>query len=185
MRAPKEFTQRIGFAAGLLFALGWLVGCQPAGPAPAAAALGQATNLMAAVKSNLAQVLAGDKTNEAATAENRSVFDGKLKDARDPFFPYAGTLAGVRPGTNGLAAAMAVLKPSPESLLELNSIVGSPSRRLASINGRTFLAGEEKTVSTSSGDVRVRCLEVVGQSVTVVINGRAEHKKLNLSKRSN
>lgn len=183
MRASQQLIQRIGIASGVIFTFGWLCGCSPSSPAPAAGLVRNSTNLVANVKSNLVQAVQGGKTNEVAAAENRSVFNDKLKDARDPFFPNWTPHDAKAAGTNGQAAVVA--KPPPESLLELNSIVGSANLRLASINGRTFLVGEEKTISTSSGDVRVRCLQVNAQSVTVAVNGRSEHKILSLSKRPN
>jgi type II secretory pathway component PulC len=55
--------------------------------------------------------------------------------------------------------------------LKLNGISGTAARRLAIINNRTFEANEEGAVSTPSGPVRIRCLEIKDDSVLVQIGG--------------
>ena len=55
--------------------------------------------------------------------------------------------------------------------LKLNGISGTAARRLAIINNRTFEANEEGVVSTTSGPVRIRCLEIKDDSVLVQVGG--------------
>jgi hypothetical protein len=82
---------------------------------------------------------------------------------RDPFFPgslrlWAGPLKDSRP-----AAA-------PMNLV-LNGLSGSATHRFAMINGRTLAEGEESELSTSGSRIRVRCLKIEADSVTVLADG--------------
>ena len=65
------------------------------------------------------------------------------------------------------------LQPTPAVTVELKlkGISGTLARRLAIINNRTFEANEEGAVSTASGPVRIRCLEIRADSVLVQIGG--------------
>jgi hypothetical protein len=62
--------------------------------------------------------------------------------------------------------------------LKLIGISGPPNHRLPIINGRTFEVGEEAEVNTPNGKVSVKCLEVKGDVVTVIVNGERQILKL-------
>jgi hypothetical protein len=88
------------------------------------------------------------------------------QQGKDPFFPRSMRLfTSVVFSTN--------LQPTPAVTVELklNGISGTLARRLAIINNRTFEANEEGVVSTASGPVRIRCLEIRADSVLVQIGG--------------
>ena len=95
------------------------------------------------------------------------------QQGKDPFFPRSMRLfTSVVVSTN--------LQPTPAVTVELklNGISGISPRRLAIINNRTFEANEEGIVSTASGPVRIRCLEIRADSVLVQIGG--EQRSLQL-----
>ena len=88
------------------------------------------------------------------------------QQGKDPFFPRSMRLfTSVVVSTN--------LQPTPAVTVELKlkGISGTVARRLAIINNRTFEANEEGVVSTASGPVRIRCLEIRADSVLVQIGG--------------
>ena len=92
------------------------------------------------------------------------------KEGRDPFFPRSSRLY-----------TSVVLKTNqvPVTLdLRLNGVSGSPDHRLAIINHRTFEKGEESEVTTSSGRVLIRCMEIKDESVVIRIGG--EQRELHL-----
>jgi hypothetical protein len=97
----------------------------------------------------------------------RSVFviPATPEEGRDPFFPNSNRLsAGTR--TTKLAAPV----PAEVSLV-LNGLSGTPEHRLAIINYQTFAEGDEAEVTTRSGRVRVRCVEIKGETVVVEVAG--------------
>jgi hypothetical protein len=92
------------------------------------------------------------------------------KEGRDPFFPNARYLYG---------GPIVKTRPLPGAdLLVLNGISGSADHKLAMINGRTVAEGEEAEVSTASGRVKLRCVEIKGESAVVEVSG--ERKELHL-----
>jgi len=86
------------------------------------------------------------------------------QEGRDPFFPQSALRKPVV-----IAAANA---PVAIAELELKGISGSAGRRLAIINNRTFEPGEEGTVLTNVGRVRILCKEIAADSVRVIVNGQ-------------
>ena len=60
--------------------------------------------------------------------------------------------------------------PAPDRLV-LRGLFGTPQRRQAMINDRTFLRNDEKTVRVGNQSIPVRCLEIRDQSVIVRIEG--------------
>jgi hypothetical protein len=95
----------------------------------------------------------------------QSVFTLPAADVhcRDPFFPKSVRLAA---GENH--------KPTPalsSMVLVLNGLSGPPDHRLAMINGRTLAEGEETEFITDAGRVRVRCVQIKGQTVIVLVAG--------------
>jgi len=97
------------------------------------------------------------------------------QDGVDPFFPrskrpYFGTPAPIAPSN-----------PEPVTVaveLKLKAISGLPEHRLALINNHTFEAGEEGEVVTTTGRMRIRCLEITQDSAVVQVG--AERRELHL-----
>ncbi len=117
-----------------------------------------------------APVAAGNPTN---TVDYVSVFeDLPPQTGKDPFFPSSHRRDPVAPVTP--SAAPAHVAPT----LVLKGVVGSAGRRLAIINNETMELGEESTVRTAAGRVRVKCLQIDPDSALVQIEGEAQPKKL-------
>lgn len=97
---------------------------------------------------------------------------------RDPFFPYShrrdpepAKVAG--PG-----------KVAPAAVFVLKGVVGSATHRLALINDNTILeAGEEGSVRVGSGRVKLRCVEIGEDYAVIRVEGEAQTKRLQLSKK--
>lgn len=87
------------------------------------------------------------------------------QEGRDPFFPQS---ALRKPEV--IRSPVAV--PTAIAELELKGISGSSGRRLAIINNRTFEPGEEGTVLSNVGRVRLICKDIGTNSVRVSINGQ-------------
>ena len=95
------------------------------------------------------------------------------QEGKDPFFPLSTRLyASAVVKTNGHSTAPVTVD------LKLNGISGTAARRLAIINNRTFEANEEGTVSTPSGPVPIRCLEIKDDSARVLVNGQERTLRL-------
>ena len=87
------------------------------------------------------------------------------QEGRDPFFPQSTRHKPqvFQPTTSGPSVAIAEL--------ELKGISGGADHRLAIINNRTFESGEEGTVNSNVGRVRLTCKEINADSVRVILNG--------------
>ena len=88
------------------------------------------------------------------------------QQGKDPFFPRS-----MRLFTSAVVSTNLQPTPAVTVELKLKGISGTLARRLAIINNRTFEANEEGAVSTASGLVRIRCLEIRADSVLVQIGG--------------
>ena len=109
----------------------------------------------------------------ASNAVPLSVFTipSNPREGRDPFFPNAGRFsAGAETNSTTSAAASAII---------LNGLSGARDHRLAMINGRTLAEGETNEVITAAGPVRIRCVEIKGESVVVEVIG-GERRELHL-----
>jgi hypothetical protein len=109
-------------------------------------------------------------TNDAAPAEPelpKSLFriPASPQEGRDPFFPQS---ALRKPEV----IRSPVVAPPAIAELELKGISGTADHRLAIINNRTFEPGEEGTVVSNVGRVRLMCKEIGTNSVRVNINGQ-------------
>ncbi len=110
----------------------------------------------------------------ALTNQFRSVFDEKLPDGKDPFFPLS-------------TRRSVTLKPHEESespgivALTLKGFSGGAGNRLAIINDHTFAVGEEREVTTVSGRIKIRCLEIEESSVVVTVGNSARREVLKLA----
>jgi len=96
--------------------------------------------------------------------------------SRDPFFPHSDRFK---------KKAVAVTNAPPDPLLGfeliLNGITGVPGRRMALINRRAVQAGEETELPGPQGRrIRVRCVEVLEDSVVVLIGNSSQPKTLTL-----
>jgi len=87
------------------------------------------------------------------------------QEGRDPFFPQSSRHKPVVVLHTNIAPAVAIAE------LELKGISGPVGHRLAIINNRTFETGEEGTVATNVGRVRLTCKEISDDSVRVLLNG--------------
>lgn len=136
--------------------------------------------MLVAVLAGLSAMGAGAKAGGNAAQTNTnflSVFTipASLSEGRDPFFPES---------TRVIDAMMASKQakqagPAAEiSALKVLGISGSPGHLLAIINNHTFAAGDEGEVSTSSGKLQIRCLEVGNDHVNVMVNGQYHQLKL-------
>jgi hypothetical protein len=120
----------------------------------------------AATAAPAGQTPAATNATPAEPEPPKSLFriPGSAQEGRDPFFPQS-----------------ALRKPAPIAFtnapvaiveLELKGISGSAGRRLAIINNRTFEPGEEGTVLSNVGRVRLICKEITTDSVRVNVNGQ-------------
>ena len=78
-------------------------------------------------------------------------------------------------------APRAARAPEPVQVavdLRLKAISGLPEHRLALINNHTFEAGEEGEIATTSGRMRIRCLEITQDSAVVQVG--SERRELRL-----
>jgi hypothetical protein len=103
-----------------------------------------------------------------------SVFDAGATPTKDPFFPLSTRQPFPQISTNAPAFSA--------SCLTLKGISGAANGRLAIINNRTVAVGEDTEVTTSSGKVRIRCVEIKENSVMVRIAGQSEVMEVALRK---
>lgn len=180
MNIPADIQTRarvqLSQAAGLVMVMGLIAGCSPSTPPPATVAR---TNSLAGGKTN---TISGGQGTNFALLETNSVFDAKLKNGRDPFFPTSSRQETKPPSGGATAPVVAVLRAPVELALVLNGIMGTDTRRAALINDRTFETGEELVVHTTNGPARVRCMAISPLSVTITVDGKPEPRKLVLKK---
>lgn len=104
----------------------------------------------------------------AAAAEEaqqvKSVFVDRPNFGRDPFFPTS-TRRGRMVETNRV-----------EPVANFNNIVlkgtsGTPEKRLAIINNKTFEVGEEGDLRVGGQPMKVKCVEIREKSIVISLNG--------------
>ena len=133
--------------------------------------------LWRAVASPNAQPQSNTTATATTTNAPQSVFvmpKGR-QDGVDPFFP--------RSNRPYFGTPLPMVAPTPEPVtvaveLRLKAISGLPEHRLALINNHTFEAGEEGEVVTTTGRMRIRCLEITQDSAVVQVGG--ERRELHL-----
>lgn len=103
-----------------------------------------------------------------------SVFDVTAKPTKDPFFPNS-LRQPVPQATNSAPIFSA-------SSFTLKGVSGSSKERLAIVNNRTLAAGEDAEVVTSSGKVKIHCVEVKETSVVLRLAGQTEPMEIALRK---
>ncbi|MBC8002322.1 MAG: hypothetical protein H7X97_07010 [Opitutaceae bacterium] len=104
----------------------------------------------------------------------RSVFiiPKKEADGRDPFFPKSDRLSKAGAAKNPVAAKM------PTLTLVYNGLSGTADHQLAIINGRTLAEGEETELTVGNSRVKIRCIEIKGE--TVIVEALGERRELRL-----
>src|SRR5580658_7360493 len=96
---------------------------------------------------------------------------------RDPFFPNSRR-------RDPEPAKTAPDKVPQAAVFVLTGVVGSSTHRLALINEHTILeAGEEGSVRVGSGRVKLRCMEIGEDYAVIRVEGEAQTKRLQLSKK--
>ena len=100
----------------------------------------------------------------------KSVFaiPSEASEGRDPFFPLSRRWV-----VNSAPKNTDNVKVAPVSLA-LKGISGTELKRYALINDKTFEAGEEREINR----VRVRCIQIREDSVTVEVNGARQELRL-------
>jgi hypothetical protein len=88
----------------------------------------------------------------------------KPQDGHDPFFPVSDRLFAVKTSPKSSPAPVV-------SGIVFNGISGAQDRRLAMINGHTFAEGEEASVTTAGGRVRVMLVALKGNVAVVDVAG--------------
>lgn len=122
----------------------------------------------------LAAAPAQSEPSRAKAPGPKSVFEEKIANGKDPFFP------------NSARRVEKIVQPNikqpvnPVIQLSLKAITGPSDKRLALINNQTFAAGEERMVRVPNGQVRVRCVEIGDSSVVVTVENEPERKVLKL-----
>lgn len=139
--------------------------------------LGPAPSLQSAPPGNASQ----PAVTNAPIAEPpipRSVFDDKLPQGKDPFFPMS-----TRRDAVVAPVSAAPQKPAMDlsvTNLVLKGISGSADRRLAIINNSTFAVGEDVEVNTTSGRIRIHCAEIKEKSVVIEFGDPPQRRELRL-----
>ena len=100
----------------------------------------------------------------------KSVFVNTPGMGKDPFFPTS--------KRRGEVKTTAVIEGPTVPQLTLKGISGPKNHRLAIINNKTFEVGEESDLRLGSQIVRVKCVEVRDDGVTVSINGQTQKLSL-------
>jgi hypothetical protein len=86
---------------------------------------------------------------------------------KDPFFPKSVRFGPPVTKTTEVVA-------TPISSLTLKGISTSKGHRTAIINNRTFEAGEEGDIRAAGQTVRIKCVEIRDDGITVSVNGQTQ-----------
>jgi hypothetical protein len=124
---------------------------------------------VSAPMANAAPAAKSDKTN---LIQSVFILPANPKEGRDPFFPDS-----IRPYEN---AAAATPKTADITSLVVRGFSGTADHRLVIINNHTFAAGDEGDVTTATGHIHLRCVEIGTDAVVVEIGGQY-HKLLYLN----
>jgi len=108
----------------------------------------------------------------------KSVFVNNASVGKDPFFPTS-----TRRGTVRGPVTHTDLPVVP--LLSLKGISGPKNHRLAIINNRTFEINEEAELKFGGQSLRVRCVEIRDDGVTVNVNGQNQKLLLDVNRKPN
>ena len=106
-------------------------------------------------------------TNSPAFAPSSFVMPKSTAQGRDPFFPNSARPFGVATVTRTPTNTI----PVAPSELFLRGFSGVPSQRLAIINNHTFSQGEEAEILAAGKRIKIKCVEISTNFVTVEIGG--------------
>jgi hypothetical protein len=104
------------------------------------------------------------KSGKTNFVHSEFILPSNPKEGRDPFYPDS-----IRPYENAAAASP---RTAAITSLVLKGFSGDLSNRLVIINNHTFAAGDEGDVTTSTGRVHVRCVEIKTNSVIVEVDNQ-------------
>lgn len=104
-----------------------------------------------------------------------AVFDLTIHPTKDPFFPLSTRQAIPQIVTNAPVAFSA-------ASFVLKGVDWSEHHPLALVNNRTLAAGEDAEVTTASGKVKIRCLEIRPTSVILRIPTQSDPLEIFLRK---
>jgi hypothetical protein len=128
---------------------------------------------------NLGMAATDAQANGSSTNANRidvppSVFviPTTVTQGRDPFFPLSTRIAAKAQQKNTDPVKPVIVT------LTLKGISRTDTQMFALINDKTFATGEERDVQVGTGKVRVHCIEIREDSVTVEANGSRQELKL-------
>ena len=106
-------------------------------------------------------------TNSPAFAPSNFLMPKSTAQGRDPFFPNStrpyGAPVVARSPTNTISVA-------PADLF-LRGFSGLPTQRLAIINNHTFGQGEEAEIIAGGKRIKIKCVEIRTNSVTIEFGG--------------
>jgi len=127
-------------------------------------------------QSNTNSKASATSSNEVAVPQSVFIMPKAKPEGVDPFFPRSS-----RPYGPVMPIVIETNAPVPVTVaveLKLKAISGLPEHRLALINNHTFEAGEDGEVLTANGRMRIRCLEIHGESAIVQVG--PERRELHL-----
>ncbi len=101
-------------------------------------------------------------TTEAATIRAPEIPEAvfNYRAGKDPFFP------------NRLVTPVLAPEPTKKVSLVLKGITGTPGRRVALINDRTFTKGETGEFKEGTNTFTIRVIDILEKSVTIEIEGQ-------------
>ena len=116
------------------------------------------------------------KESPAPAPQSLSVFEIPIsvRDGRDPFFPESTRTSDAA----AAAAAASTIHTADVTSVKVLGISGTPGHLLAILNNHTFAVGEDGDVTTDSGRLHLRCIDIQHDTVTVEVNGRIHRIKV-------
>jgi hypothetical protein len=144
----------------------------PAGMVSSALAAAPATNAPAANQKGTGAPWVQPRIPQSVFVAAKTPGEG-----RDPFFPNS-TRAGAAPQVASSSKSAASVVTSKVNELKLKGIIGGGRSRMAIINNREMLAGEEGDVLCTGTKVRVRVLEIREDSAVILVGSERLELKL-------
>ena len=100
----------------------------------------------------------------SASAIPQSVFS--YRAGKDPFFP------------NRVVTPVLAPEPTKKEIMVLKGITGTPDRRVALINDRTFTKGEAGELKVGTNTFPIRVIDILEKSVTIEREGQTNELPL-------
>jgi hypothetical protein len=119
------------------------------------------TGLAAKAPGPVATVTAAKPSSEVIP---ESVFD--YRGGKDPFFPNRIMTPALTPDS------------TKKEIMVLKGITGTPDRRVALINDRTFTKGETGEIKSGTNTLTIRVVEIKDRSVTIEYAGQTNELAL-------